>query len=547
MHNLAKRRGPLSILMAAAALLPSVAAATPPPTPKLIVVIAVDQFSADLFAQYRSLFTEGLKRLSNGIVFPAAYQSHAATETCPGHSTILTGSRPARTGIIANSWFDVHLDRPDQRVYCAEDESIAGSSSENYTVSPVHLKVPTLGERLKSVDPRTRIVSIAGKDRAAVMMGGHAPDQIWWWKGRGFVSYADRRPTPAVQRVNVRAEAEIGRAAPSPPLPPACQARVQAIRVGQEKEVGTRLPPREAGDSTAYRTSPSFDAETLALAAGLTDEMKLGHGPGTDVLAIGLSATDYVGHGFGTEGPEMCLQLMRLDRQIGLLLAKLEERKVPFVVALTADHGGHDAPERNQVRAAPDAQRAMDGLDPGSLSEAVAADLGLEGFLFTGDGPAGDLYVSASVPKDKRDSVIAAARKRLLAQSQVAAVFTRGELGAAAKPLLPPDEWSLLDRAAASFDPARSGDLVVLLRPHVTPAPDTGATIATHGSPWDYDRRVPLLFWWPGVTGFEQPLPVETVDIAPTLGSLVNLQIPPGEMDGRCLDLIAGAENNCPR
>lgn len=545
MHSFAKRRRPLSLLVTAAALLPNVAAAAPPPAPKLIVVISVDQFSADLFAEYRSRFTAGLKRLSQGVIFPAAYQSHAATETCPGHSTILTGNRPARTGIIANNWFDVNLDRPDQRVYCAEDEGVAGSSSENYTVSPVHLKVPTLGERLKSADPRTRVVSVAGKDRAAVMMAGHTPDQIWWWKGRGFVSYADRKPTPAVARINAQTDAEIGRAAPSPPLPPGCQARAQAIRVGLEKEVGVRLPPREAGDATAYRTSPSFDAETLALAAGLAVEMKLGQGQGIDILAIGLSATDYVGHGFGTEGPEMCLQLMHLDRELGLFLAKLEKQRVPFVIALTADHGGHDAPERNQLRAAPDAQRTADALDPGSLGAAVAADLGLEGFVFTGDGPAGDLYVSASVPKDKRDVVIANARKRLLAQPQVEAVFTRDELGAAPKAILPPDEWSLLDRAAASFDPARSGDLVVLLRPHVTPAPDTGATIATHGSPWDYDRRVPLLFWWPGVTGFEQPLPVEIVDIAPTLASLVPLSIAAGEMDGRCLDLLASAESNC--
>ena len=81
-------------------------AAQPPGRPRLIVAISVDQFSADLFAQYRQYFTGGLRRLEQGVVFPSGYQSHAATETCPGHSTILTGDRPARTGIIANDWFD---------------------------------------------------------------------------------------------------------------------------------------------------------------------------------------------------------------------------------------------------------------------------------------------------------------------------------------------------------------------------------------------------------------------------------------------------------
>ena len=83
----------------------------PPPPPKLILAIAVDQFSADLFAEYRNRYAFGFKRLQQGAVFPSGYQSHAATETCPGHSTIMTGAHPARTGIIANNWFDLGVAR----------------------------------------------------------------------------------------------------------------------------------------------------------------------------------------------------------------------------------------------------------------------------------------------------------------------------------------------------------------------------------------------------------------------------------------------------
>ena len=159
---------PLAALLLATAV-PAAAqdAASPPPTypaapPKLIVAISVDQFSGDLFAEYRSRFTGGFARLMQGAVFPAGFQSHAATETCPGHSTILTGSRPARTGIIANEWVDQRAPRADKTVYCAEDERVPGSTSDNYTVSDVHLKVPTMGERMKAADPRTRVVSVAG-------------------------------------------------------------------------------------------------------------------------------------------------------------------------------------------------------------------------------------------------------------------------------------------------------------------------------------------------------------------------------------------------
>src|SRR4051812_48511321 len=197
----------LARLLPAALLLlasPGTARDTPAPIaaakapPKLIVVISVDQFSADLFAQYRNRFTGGFQRLLDGAVFPAGYQSHAATETCPGHSTILTGDRPARTGIIANNWYDQSAARPDKYVYCAEDERVPGSTSEHYTVSDMHLRVPTLGDLMQRADPRSRVVAVAGKDRAAVMMGGHNPTQRWYWGGRSFVSdRADaREPGP---------------------------------------------------------------------------------------------------------------------------------------------------------------------------------------------------------------------------------------------------------------------------------------------------------------------------------------------------------------
>src|SRR5437763_12911037 len=108
------------VLASAAALFARQSAAqAPAPPTKLLVVIAVDQFSANLFDEYRPQFTGGLARLASGTVFHNGYQSHALTETCPGHSTLLTGDHPARTGIIANVWIDQTVQRPDKAVYCA--------------------------------------------------------------------------------------------------------------------------------------------------------------------------------------------------------------------------------------------------------------------------------------------------------------------------------------------------------------------------------------------------------------------------------------------
>src|SRR3954464_3933743 len=117
-------------ILAAGALFATQSAAQAPTPPKLLVVVSVDQFSANLFDEYRPQFTGGLARLAGGTVFRNGYQSHATTETCPGHSTLLTGDRPARTGIISNGWMNWNAPRSDKLVYCGEDESAAGSNSD---------------------------------------------------------------------------------------------------------------------------------------------------------------------------------------------------------------------------------------------------------------------------------------------------------------------------------------------------------------------------------------------------------------------------------
>jgi predicted AlkP superfamily pyrophosphatase or phosphodiesterase len=512
-----------------------VAPATPP---RLIVVISVDQFSADLFAEYRTYFRFGFARLLQGQVFPSGYQSHAATETCPGHSTILTGDHPARTGIIANDWTDFTAPRTD------EDEALPGSDSSNYTVSDKHLRVPTLGEWMKAANPASRVVSISGKDRSAVMMGGHKTDEIWWWDGKAFVSYAGRTPPAMVTKVNAAVAARLAEAQSGLDLPAVCKSHDQAIPIGGGKTVGTGRFARAAGDTKAFRASPEFDEAILGLAAGVARDLKLGQGSAPDLLTIGASATDYVGHTYGTEGTEMCLNLLSLDENLGHLFAMLDATGVDYEVMLTADHGGHDLPERNDMHGAPMAERVDPALAGGAMGKVIGAKLGLTGPVLRG-GPSGDLYIVPGLTPAQHAAVIAETVKAYSAHRQVAAIFTRDQIAATAPPKGPPETWTLIERARDSYDPQRSGDFVIALKPRVTPIVDpTVGYVATHGSFWDYDRRVPIVFWRKGMTGFEQPLSVETVDIAPTLAALIHVPVM-GTIDGRCLDLDAGPGDTC--
>jgi len=515
--------------------------------PRLLVAIAVDQFSADLYAEYRPLYTAGLKRMSSGVVFPSGYQSHAATETCPGHSTILTGSHPARTGIIANEWFDQSLTRDDKQLYCSEDPTLPGSSLAHYTPSVRFLKVPTLGDRLKQVDPRTRVVSVAGKDRAALMMGGHHIDQAWFFSGKGFSTLpgVTSEVPHAVEELNAKLTAAM-RDAYTPELPEACRSRSAPISAGP-RTVGT-LPIRAAGDWKGLRASVEFDRATTDLAIGLIRELQLGRNEATDVLSIGLSGTDPTGHAFGTEGAEMCAQILSVDQNVGRILTALDQTGVPYAVVLTADHGGHDLPERNRQRGFEDAVRVDPMLSASAIGKRLAKRFHLREPVLLG-GFFGDVYLSTAVPKARRAAVLKAARQVYRSHPQVAAVFTAQELSHHPAPTVPVDEWTLADRFKASFDPSRSGDLLIALKPHVTPIPEVAGSgsVATHGSAWNYDRRVPMLFYRPGLRGFEQPLAVETVDILPTLAALVNLRIPAGEIDGRCLEIDPDQAPRCPK
>ncbi len=540
-----------NLLAMMAAALAAPASATPPimgppppaPPPRLLIVISVDQLSSDLFDEYAPMLFGGFRRLSRGTVFRNGYQAHAATETCPGHSTILTGVHPARSGIVANHWVDQSQSRSDKSVYCSEDERVAGSSSSAYTVSPVHLRVPTLGERMKAAWPASQNVAVAGKDRAAVMMSGHRPDQRWYWDGKRFASDI-RSATPAsVTRANVAVPAMI--AASQPPLqPPAiCLEKARPIVIeGGGKPVGDGRFGRAAGDAAGFRASPGYDGAALALAAGLIQDLRLGQDSSPDLLSIGLSATDYVGHAYGTGGQEMCLQLFSLDRDLGDFFRQLDRSGIDYAVALTADHGGEDVPERLRLKGIA-AARVDPALAAKEVGKTIANRLQLNGPVLIGDFM-GDIYLDKALKPADRAAALREAVALYTAHQQVQAVFTADQLRRVAVPVSSPDKWSLAERARTSFDPERSGDLIVLLKPHVTPIADTNRYVSTHGSPWDYDRRVPILFWRPAMPATERNEHVSTVDIMPTLAAMLGLRIDPSAIDGKCLTGIHGVA--CP-
>jgi alkaline phosphatase len=262
---------------------------------------------------------------------------------------------------------------------------------------------------MKAADPRSRVVSVAGKDRAALMLGGHAIDQVWFWNGKSYVTLQGVAPAAPAIIAQVNAAVAATMEKPDiPALPEPCRSRSSALAVG-DRNVGV-LHERKAGDWPAFRTSLAFDRATTDIAIGLIRELHLGSGDAPDMLAIGLSATDYVGHMFGTEGAEMCAQLLGVDDNVGRILAALDATRRPYIVVLTADHGGHDLPERIKMRGIPDAARVDAALLPANMSKQLAAEFGLPDPVLLGVAPFGDIYLARTVPDSLRSRVLAAAK-----------------------------------------------------------------------------------------------------------------------------------------
>lgn len=538
------------LILAAAALATATAIqAAPPPKPKLIVAIAVDQLSTEVFARYRPTYTAGLKTLAGGVAYPAGYQSHAATETCPGHSTILTGRHPAGTGIVANSWTDR---KTGQSVYCV---SVPGEDAK--ARGHQNLRVTTLGDWIKAARRSARTFAVAGKDRAAITMAGKNADGVYWWSdGTGFVTSpfagpADPRVTQPAEAFNAALMAKWTATPPQlwPAPSPACTALVKREQFGQ-LEVSGEVPPEMAKAVTegegfvankrfneAMRASPTFDATIADFAIDLIVREKLGKGSAPDLLAIGLSATDYVGHRLGNGGAEMCVQQAALDATIGRLLDRITALNIPFVVMLTADHGAADASERHFEQGGHGYRIDDKGLMM-RLNDAMESELAVIWPPLSTDDPQ-QLYIVTDPDETPHERVLEAAVAWLKAQPEVKAVFTRAEVEAATVPPgTPANQLTMAQRFHESYDPERSGDIAVAYAerssygvPH-----EVGDTVAGHGTPWDHDRQVPILFWWPGAPAETRDQPIETVDIAPTLAGVAGVR-PPVPVDGRCLDL----------
>ncbi|MED5559436.1 MAG: alkaline phosphatase family protein, partial [Acidobacteriota bacterium] len=492
--------------------------------PALLLLIAVDQMRADYLDRFRPQLIGGLRTLlEDSAVFINARQDHAITSTAPGHAAMLSGLYPRDNGMVDNTWFDRTLGRRERAAIDPEKQLVGVSATNNSPgVSPRQFLGTSLVGWLKDLDPLSQAVSISRKDRAAVLMAPEAEHVYWWHAASGrFISstyYRDELPDWVnVFNGNDWLSGYLGGSWEQLEAEPAYILSRPDAYEGERgpRGFGTVFPhPFPTSRPALGRTielTPFMDKATLDLGRAAITALNLGQDGVTDVLALGLSSTDSVGHYFGPYSRELQDQILRLDRMLGDFLEFVDRTAGLHrtLVILTADHGVAPLPEYSR-ELGDAAERLRLGEIYRGISEYLGDEFGGENW-FTSSSHGWIQVDRAKATKLGVDAnyIVHKAREYIETLDTVVAVFSHDDLLEDRKPQSQIEE--LLRR---SFYAERLGDLYLLHSP--LSLWQTGLA-TNHQSPYDYDRRVPLILSGPGIRPGVYAEPVAIVDIAPTL------------------------------
>jgi hypothetical protein len=463
------------------------------PSPKLLVLLVVDQLPTRTIDQVLPLTSGGLRRLSEGYTAVARFP-FVPTETCPGHAAISTGTAPARSGIVANAWWD-----GKQMMYCASpafDTSL--------------LQAETLSERVRQ--QQGRAVSFSIKDRSALMMGGPQPTAVAWFdyreakdvRGSGLEALA---PLPDWRCTGTRTW-------------PAPSAELQSKLSGWFPDKQPFEPPErelfphesECTDARAFIGTPDAGRWLVDMAVRAQEVLGLGEGTAPDLLALSFSQIDVIGHTWTPDSWEMVDGLLQLDQQLARLFEHLDQSvgAGKYSVILTADHGaapGGAKPLSEQLVI--DAMKAA-GIDkdqPWALSDPW-------------------LWLPDTLAPEARPQVIETLRQQLTGKEGILALVDPS-LSAGGNP--GDTDPALVKAVQLGWYPDRAGDLAVLRADgwQWVAAGDTKPIVGTtHGSTDDRDSRVPLWVWGAGVKAGRAAQDVDIRQAAPTGAALLGIEPP---------------------
>lgn len=495
------------------------------PGPRLVLLLVVDQMRTDFLTRFEDLYEGGFRTLlDRGAFYTEAAYRHGVTVTGAGHATVATGLHPSSHGVVGNTWWD-YAAGEDHNCVADSDYRVVGEGASR-AASPLALEAETLGDRLAAAYPGSKTIGISRKDRSAILMAGRAADGAYWVSNECgcFVtsSYFEPDLPEWMQEFNAGRPSDRfagqtwTRLIDDPTLYEA-RARPDAFATegdGVATEFPYEVPAAPGAELYALLDSLPYSDELVADAAiAALDGEQLGRDGSPDVLAVSFSAADAVGHDFGPFSQEAMDTNLRLDRTLGRLLEAVDERVglENVLIALTADHGAVPLVEFLDD---PAAKR----LASRDIAAYVNEALGKQAVVSVN---AGNLYLD--LDQTTVEAVATAVRKH----PDAAEVFTAADLEG--EPPADPTYWRLYRN---SYYAPRSPQVFVRWKPNVY----VGGPFGTgHGSPYEHDRRVPVLLAGPDIPAGRHASEAGPEDIAPTLGRRLGVEVPT-EPDTRVLE-----------
>lgn len=516
------------------------------PRPKLVVGIMVDQMRWDyLYRYYERYGSDGFKRLlKEGFSNENTYINHLPTVTGIGHTTVYTGSVPAIHGITGNS---ITFNSTGESVNCVGDANVqsVGTSSTVGERSPVNLLVNTIGDELKlATNFRSKVIGISLKDRAAILPAGHAADAAYWFdtkSGKWVTSTYYMNELPQwVNGFNGQNYAAKYLDSDWTTLYD-IDTYIQSTEDNKSYEgvlKGQEMPTFPVKTSELYSdddhsviyTTPFGNSITLDFAKEAIEKEQLGGGEETDLLAVSLSSTDAVGHKFGVNSIEVEDTYLKLDRDIAMFLAYLDETqgKGNYTVFLTADHGASHNTQFLQEHkmpvhpANPSLKKEMNELLEAKFQVSdIITSVGSYQIRFD--------YTLINENKLNEQEIRNVCVEYLRREPDILFVVDLNKVGDASVP------EEIKSRIINGHHSERSGGIQYILNPNSGSLKSKGSN---HNSWNSYDAKIPLVWMGWGIKkGGRSVKQAHMVDIAPTLSSLLRIQPPNGSI-GKALSEV---------
>lgn len=506
--------------------------------PKLVVGIVVDQMRYDYITRFYSHYgSGGFKRLiSDGFNCKNNHYNYVPTYTGPGHASIYTGTTPKMHGVIANNWYD-KLEK--KKVYCAEDKSVqaVGTNSDKERMSPHRMKTTSFADQNRLfTQMRGKTIGVSIKDRGAILPAGHTANAAYWFRGKDeghFITstfYMNKLPkwvnefndSDAVERYfkqwntlkPIHTYTESGSDLNN------FEESFKGKKTATFPYELAELKKHNKGFSLLKTTPYGNSIVTDFVIAALEGE-QLGKDEFTDVLAVSYSSPDYIGHAFGVNSKEIQDTYIRLDKELERLLNILDKKvgKGEYTVFLTSDHGAVEVPSYLSSKRIPS----------GYFDKAVFKDK-LNKFLK-------NKYDSSNLIENMSNCQLFLNRKTLrkldlelvdVEEEIVNEVINYRHINKVYK-AVNMHESAFTEGIEVllknGYDQKRSGDVILVLDPSVIKYPVKGST---HGSGFNYDTHVPLLFYGKGIKKGATYKKTEIVDIAPTISALLGISFPNG-------------------